>query len=816
MSSPVTFSQNKPEHAIIPLWLRDSRGEITYVGDLCWEGAFPEDGTESFLERVHPDDRDHTRVHLQTLQRGDELSEATYRVRLDSDAYRWVVERNLSASPPGEEAGRYVSIAFDVTSQKEMAESLYESKKQFRDLVEGSIQGLLIHKDWKILFANQALADMFGHEGPEELLALESLALLIHPDEHERIWGYKTAREQGNYAPESYELQCLRKDGSLLWAEFRAKQVEWCGTAAIQCAVVDVTDRKQAEKALRLQNQALCEQIERFNIALENMSQGLCMFDTSEKLLVCNDRYIDLYNLPRDLAEPGTPFREIVEHRIKTGVYAGEDAQSYIEERLAAVHEGEASTKLQELTDGRVIAIAHRPMANGGWVATHEDITELQQVQNQIAHMAHHDALTDLPNRVLLRQRLENALPLAHRGTGFAVLCLDLDRFKSVNDTLGHPIGDDLLMAVAERLHACVRETDTISRLGGDEFAILQLSDNQPQDATALASRICEMIKKPLELRGHQVVIDTSIGIAIAPDDGLDADQLIKNADMALYRAKSDGRGSYRFFEAEMDALMQARRSLELDLRKALEQGDFELHYQPLVNLETNGLSGFEALLRWQHRERGMVPPSEFIPLAEEIGLIIPLGEWVIRTACKQAASWPSDMKISVNLSPAQFRNDNLVPTVFNALAVAGISPRRLELEITEAVLLNETTKTVETLHQLRKMGVRIAMDDFGTGYSSLSYLRKFPFDRIKIDGSFVSDLSEQEGTNAIIDAVASLSRSLGMATTAEGVETPEQLALVRAAGYTEMQGFLFSPPRSAEEITRLYFSPAEQTEQSA
>ena len=438
------------------------------------------------------------------------------------------------------------------------------------------------------------------------------------------------------------------------------------------------------------------------------------------------------------------------------------------------------------------------------------------QKEQQLVHLAHHDVLTGLPNRMLLNERLEQALQLANRGQGFAVLYLDLDRFKIINDTLGHTIGDELLKAVAERLRGCIRETDTVARMGGDEFAIVQAMSKQPQDATALAQRIHEAIKAPFDLKDHQVVIDTSTGITVAPDDGTDADQLLKNADLALYRAKKDGRGVYRFFEPEMDARMQSRRNLELELRKALECEEFELYYQPLVNLESGKITGFEALLRWNQPDRGIVLPDEFIWLTEEIGLIIPLGEWVIRTACAQAADWPAGTKIAVNLSPVQFRSDNLVHTVFSALANSGIAAGRLELEITENVLLLDDQSTIDKLYNLRDLGVRIALDDFGTGYSSLSYLRSFPFDKIKLDRSFVSDLSEQKGKCAIVDAVANMSHSLGMTTTAEGVETEEQLRMVKQAGYTEMQGYLFSPPKTAAEISEMLFGTAKVSESVA
>jgi diguanylate cyclase (GGDEF)-like protein/PAS domain S-box-containing protein len=433
------------------------------------------------------------------------------------------------------------------------------------------------------------------------------------------------------------------------------------------------------------------------------------------------------------------------------------------------------------------------------------DVTERKQAEARIAYMAQHDALTSLPNRVLFHERLDAALAeLPRRGGALAVHCLDLDHFKSVNDTLGHPIGDDLLRVVAERLKGCLRETDLVARLGGDEFAVIQMNVGKPSEAGDLAAKLITALSTTYDIQRHEVVIGASVGIALAPSDGNAADVLLRNADMALYRAKADGRGVSHFFEPEMDRRIQARRSLELDLRKAFANGELDLYYQPLINLRADKISGFEALLRWHHPERGMVLPGEFIPLAEEIGLIGPLGEWVLRRACADAAHWPGDLKVAVNLSPAQFRTRGVVQAVMSALAYSGLAPHRLELEITESVLLGETEANLATLHQLREIGARISMDDFGTGYSSLSYLRSFPFDKIKIDRSFVRDLAERPDCMAIIRAVAGLGASLGISTTAEGVETPEQLERLRAEGCTEAQGFLFSPPRPVGEITAL------------
>ena len=548
----------------------------------------------------------------------------------------------------------------------------------------------------------------------------------------------------------------------------------------------------------------ISKQVERLEAALSNMSQGLAMFDGDRKIVVCNDRYAELYRLTPAQVKPGTPLAEIVEARIANGVFPYKDPEQYRREWLAPVTS--ASDQIHELGDDRVLAVTRRPMSNGGWLATHEDITERRRAEARIAHLAHHDVLTDLPNRALLRQRLEEATKSMGQGAhGVAVLMLDLDRFKVVNDTLGHPVGDALLKAVADRLRACVRETDTIARLGGDEFAVVQKVGDASTETVGLAKRIQDEIAGMFDLDGNHVTIGTSIGIAVGPGDGNKPDELIKNADLALYRAKTEGRGTFRFFEPEMDRRMQARRALEQDLREALGSNQFVLHYQPLVNLERNEICGFEALLRWQHPQRGSIPPAEFIPLAEETGLIVPIGEWVVRLACAEAARWPAHLKIAVNVSPAQFKSRRLVELVVNTLATTGIAAQRLELEITELVMLQDADGAFETLRRLHELGVRIALDDFGTGYSSLTNLRKFPFDKIKIDRSFVSDLSVANvDALAVVRSVARLGASLGMATTAEGVETKDQIEYVRAEGCTEMQGYYILPPSPAKVVEQL------------
>ena len=458
-------------------------------------------------------------------------------------------------------------------------------------------------------------------------------------------------------------------------------------------------------------------------------------------------------------------------------------------------------SEIEVLTFGRRVIFQGRD----SFLVSAVDITERRKAEARIAHMAHHDGLTNLANRVMFQERLQQDLARSRLiNKTIAVFCIDLDLFKNVNDSFGHPTGDRLLMLVAGRLAADARQDGLVARLGGDEFAMILGTDVSPNEISDHAIRIIEALSAPYQIDGLEVVIGASIGIAISPGDGDTGEELLRNADMALYRAKSEGGGVHHFFEKEMDRRAQRRRDMEIDLRHALANGEFELHYQPLVDLAQDRIVSFEALLRWQHPEKGMISPADFIPVAEDIGLIVPLGEWVLREACMQAAAWPSDIKVAVNLSPAQFRSRNLTQAVFSALAQSGLSPLRLELEITESIFLADSEANLAILHQLREFGVRISMDDFGTGYSSLSYLRSFPFDKIKIDRSFVRDLAERPDSVAIIRAISGLGRSLNISTTAEGVETVDQLDWLRAEGCTEVQGFLFSPARPASEVDAL------------
>ena len=556
------------------------------------------------------------------------------------------------------------------------------------------------------------------------------------------------------------------------------------------------------ENAIQLMNSTVeLQQVNgRLDIALNNMTHGLCMFNAQRELIVCNQKYMRMYDLPPDLAKPGASYERMHNYRVMIGNSSlGSPEQSAVEEANASADGPSAFT--HELMDGRIIAVSQQPMPDGGWVAVHEDVTERQRAEARIAYLARHDPTTNLPNRVMFREHLEQTFTALGENEIFSVLCLDLDHFKQVNDTLGHPVGDELLKCVAKRLHDCVQDSGLVARIGGDEFAIVQTGIDRPQTSGQLASRIVDSLSTPFDVDGKYIVIGTSIGIAVAPGDGADPDQLLKNADVALYLAKGDGRGRHRFFEPEMDRRLQLRRSLELDLRSAIVNGEFELHYQPIFNLRSGAVSGFEALIRWNSPTRGLIAPMEFIPLAEETGLILPLGEWVLRTACAQAAAWSKPMNVAVNLSPMQFKSQNLVQLVFSALANSGLAPTRLELEITESVLLQNEASTLSILHQLRALGVRIAMDDFGTGYSSLAYLRSFPFDKIKIDRSFVRDMAKSEECVAIVRAITGLARSLNIITVVEGIETAAQLEIVRSEGCDECQGYLLGRPMRETEV---------------
>jgi len=558
---------------------------------------------------------------------------------------------------------------------------------------------------------------------------------------------------------------------------------------------------EDAQRTLADKNALLEAAQAQLRATLGNISQGVSFFGSDMRLIVSNRRYAEIYRLNPDQVVPGMTLSEIVALRMAAGTASIYTPAEYLAATAEIPEVGQERILSTRLRDGRTVAIEQRRMEDCGWVATHEDITERQRAEAEVAFLARHDVLTGLPNRSVLQEFIERALPEAARGAHFAVLFLDLDRFKAVNDTLGHGAGDMLLKQVAARLRETVRQTDTIARFGGDEFVIMQPLVELPDGAMRLAQRIIEVVGDPYDLAGAQASIGVSVGIAMAPADGTTADALLKNADMALYLAKSEGRGTFRFFEPEMDARLARRHDIERDLRTAIAEEHFELHYQPIVNLHSGAVRAFEALIRWTHPVMGRLSPLEFIGIAEECGLIVPLGEWVLRTACRQAAGWPEHIGVSVNLSPLQFRDPRLVDMITGVLDECGLAARRLELEITETVLLASSDANLATLHRLRGLGISIAMDDFGVGYSSLSYLLGFPFDRIKIDGSFVAKMMARREALYIVRAIIGLCQDLGIRTTAEGVETRDQLRVLRDEMATDGQGYYFSKAMPADQV---------------
>jgi diguanylate cyclase (GGDEF)-like protein len=547
----------------------------------------------------------------------------------------------------------------------------------------------------------------------------------------------------------------------------------------------------------------LKRQHRRLDVAVNHMTQALLLFGPSERLVICNRRYLEMFGLSSDTVKPGCLLRDLVQHRKETGSFSG-DVDAYCRVIKDACKTGQVSQNLAMVSDGRWMQVVNQPLAEGGWVSTIEDVTEQRRSEERIIRLAHYDTLTDLPNRTLFLRRLEEEMHQCSEDNRLAVLFLDTDEFKAVNDSLGHHVGDDLLKSMARSLQICLGANEFVARLGGDEFAILAPGVKSKEDVLALVHRVYEAIRQSHECAGHQLTVDSSIGVAIAPRDGNTSDQILQNADLAMYEAKSSGRRTCRFFEAGMEKKAKERRLLETDLRTAIEAEQIEVYYQPIVDLHHNRIVGCEALARWNHAERGFVSPVDFIPVAEQSGLIDQLGDYVLRKACTEAAGWSDNIKLAVNVSPVQFKSGVLALNVVSALAESRLSAHRLELEITEAVLIGDDEAALKILHELRAIGVRVALDDFGTGYSSLSYLRRFPFDKIKIDRSFISNLTQEGGSSSIVRAVVAMASEHKMVTTAEGVETEEQRNILRQLRCKEMQGFLFSPARSSQDIRKL------------
>ncbi|PWB62127.1 MAG: diguanylate cyclase [Bradyrhizobiaceae bacterium] len=555
-------------------------------------------------------------------------------------------------------------------------------------------------------------------------------------------------------------------------------------------------------------------------VTLDNMSQGIMMVDGARNLSVINRKAAQLLDLPEHFLVGRWRFDDLLAHQWAAGEFGPDGAALEPQLRdfiVAGGMPGDAPGRVNvyERTrpNGTVLEVRSVVLADGGMVRTFTDITERRRNEQRLVHLARRDTLTDLANRAVLREDLGKAAArLRRHGERFAVFCLDLDKFKPVNDTLGHAAGDLLLQAVARRLGEVTRETDTVARVGGDEFAILQSVVARQEDVASLATRLLDALKAPYEIDGKSVTIGTSIGIALAPNDGTEPDELMRNADLALYRAKAAGRNCFRLFEPAMDAEVRARRTLEYDLQRAIERDELQLAYQPIVSLATREIFAVEALLRWSHPKYAHMSAAELMRAAEGIRMMVRLGEWLLNKACRDAAAWPGHAKVAVNLAPAQFKDRNLVDLVTEALAESGLPPQRLEIEVTETVLLEEHLHNLAMLHQLRNLGVTMTLDDFGTGYGSLSYLRTFPFDRIKIDGAFVSELLLRPDCAAIVGAVSDLGQRLGTSTVAQGVDNPRQLEALCALGCTDGQGRLFGAPQPAHEIARLLTPPLAAT----
>lgn len=607
----------------------------------------------------------------------------------------------------------------------------------------------------------------------------------------------ETALDTGRFEGESW---CIRRDGSRFWASVVIDPI--CDEDGKLIGFAEVVRNLTG---YRQQTDQLTAARKNLDLALSNMSQGLCLFGEDERLILCNRRFREIFSLSNEATQPGALFCDVLS-LICTDIKSGrgrpeEEIKTLRERHLAMVSDRRSVRTVTAFLRGCAVSSSHRALPQGGWVSTFDDVTEQQRIADQLAVLARHDMLTGLLNRATFHGQLGEVLAGLRGSSTSALLYLDLDRFKPVNDTLGHPVGDAVLKLVADRIQAQLGKDDTVARLGGDEFAILLQGCSDPRKAAAVAERLIAEISRPMQVMGLHVIVGASIGVAMAPQHGQEPDLLIRNADLALYRAKEAGRARSRFYEAGMEMAVQQRRELERDLHAALAKDEFILHYQPIVDTQRGRLTGFEALIRWRCPSRGDVSPVDFVPFAEEIGMMETIGDWVLRTACLDAADWPSDLKLSVNLSPAQFHSPDLVERIVKILHETGLPLYRLEIEVTETAMIDDVAAAATILRQLRDLGLQIAMDDFGTGYSSLSFLHTLPFTRIKIDRSFVASLGVKPEAVAIVHAVAWLCSSLGVSATAEGVETEEQLKILQNEGCYEMQGYLFGRPRPAGEV---------------
>ena len=726
---------------------------------------------------------------------------------VDSDGRKIAFSWSCSWS---ETAKRFFCILRDQTKIIEQQQTILAQNVTLDLALENITQGLVMFDSAGLVsLYNRKLGKIFS--GTEIALAdsaadiIDSLITNRHIGNGTSLAKHLKDISERNLKSDISEAQYLA-DGREI--SFRMTNLKDGG---VLCTFEDVSQLRRALSALAINNDELAHRESelrnkhmQLDAAVNNMKHGLVLVDAAGCLTLANDQVLKLYGVDRDDLTVNMTITDLLELRVSKGVAKRDLSNKAFAAFVKRTRGHDGKPFVVKMTNGRLVSIDCIPMSSGGWVITFLDVTDQREKEAKIAYMARHDSLTNLPNRVVLAEALEKTIAHCQRGKSAALHFLDLDFFKNVNDTLGHAIGDKLLVAVAERLRKCVRPSDTVARLGGDEFAILQTFIERPEDATTLATRAIEVIRAPYEIDGQIIVIGASVGIALSPANGTTSEALLKNSDLALYRAKDLGRGAYHFFELALNQKMQARRTIEADLRVALIEQQFELHYQPLVSIETRKIYGVEALLRWRHPIRGLISPLEFIPIAEETGLITSIGEWVIHEACRAAAAWPSDIRVAVNLSPVQLRRSDIVRTITDALAASNVDPERLEIEITESSLLEASDTVLEILQRLRDLGIGVALDDFGTGYSSLSYLQSFPFTNLKIDRSFIKELGSKKGASEIVKAIVAIAKAVNMKVTAEGIETEDQLQQAIVCGCTEFQGYLFSRPQVFNVIAQL------------
>jgi diguanylate cyclase (GGDEF)-like protein/PAS domain S-box-containing protein len=695
-------------------------------------------------------------------------------------------------------AGLLISLGlFTVFISRRARAARAASERMFRILVEGVTDYALymLHPDGRVANWNEGARRAKGYTA-EEIVG-EHFSRFYSAEDRKKSLPEKalqTALDQGRFEAEGWRL---RKDGSRFWAHVVIEPIHDEQGTLIGFAKItrDVT----AQKADRIRMQ---ETSRRLDLALSNMTQGLCLFDQEERLVLVNKRLAEIFGVAAERIATGMTMRTLFEV-IAPATSPENTAEAMYRRHHVLIEAEEASVLTEEFGHGQIISLSHRPIGDGTWVTTFEDITERRRSEAKIAHMARHDALTGLPNRVSFNERVDRALAEPKAGHKLAVIGIDLDRFKEINDLRGHATGDLVLQTLSTRMAETLKEGEFVARFGGDEFAAVKHFSDQ-DELMDFAARLEACLFGTIAFDGFEVSPGASMGIAIHPDDATSCEQLINNADLAMYRAKASITETVCFYEARMDEAVRVRRSLAKELWNGIDEGQFSLFYQVQKSVSSGDITGYEVLLRWRHPERGLVPPSEFIPIAEECGAILPLGEWVLRTACLEAARWPEPYKIAVNLSAIQMSHGDLVGILKDALAKSGLAPSRLELEITESTIIADKERALHLLREIKALGVTVAIDDFGTGYSSLDTLRSFPFDKIKLDRTFMTEIESSQQAKAIIRAILALGRSLEVPVLAEGVETSDQLALLKREGCDEAQGYLLGRPKPRDAISEL------------